>query len=160
MRNLQDFCAVCQRRIEAILDPYLPNDLPYRLRERFDFYWERINIPRWILVAYLIANRQIKDLANDIKFNPSEEFYNTVAKYLGAYMVQNTMPPKAITGAILNLADDYLSNRPIDLRAGDYLGHPKLHKKKPVNTCLNSRGYPTEYRDLSIHCWLGTNTPM
>ena len=128
MRNLSGFCAVCQRRIKEVLDPYLPDQIPH-----FDtdllFQWQHVIIPRWILVAYLIINERMKDLAQNIKFKPSKEFYNTVTKYLGAYMVKNTMPPKEIAGAILNLADDYLANRPMNLRAGDYLAIQNFIKK-------------------------------
>lgn len=128
MRNLSSFCAVCQRQIREVLDPYLPH-IPHIDWGDLLYDWRHILLPRWILVAYLIFNERIKDLARDLRFKPSKEFYNTVSKHLGAYMVKNTMPPKEIAGAILNLADDYLANRPMNLKAGDYLAIQNFIKK-------------------------------
>jgi hypothetical protein len=122
MRNLTTFCAVCQQQIISILQPYMPLVEPEILKDLFvDFREHHIIVPRWILVAYLIINWRMKDIAEQIKVKPSRAFYSTVANHLGAYLVQDVMPPEEIAGAILNMADDYLANRPMNLRAGDYL---------------------------------------
>ena len=76
---------------------------------------------RWILVAYLIINWNIKELAEGIKIKPDKEFYAVVAKYLSAYTQEGVMPPAEIAPAILNLADDMLADRPMNMRAGDYI---------------------------------------
>jgi hypothetical protein len=121
MRNLSNFCAVCQLRIKQVLRPYLP-EVFHIDPLRFEFYpWRIKPLDRWILVAYLILNERMQDLVDKYRFKPGKEFYNTVAQYLGAYIVKKTMPPKEIASAILNLADDFLGNRPMTLRAGDYI---------------------------------------
>ena len=124
MRNLVGFCAVCRRRLGQVLSPYLPlnHDLD-RFCDILEHYvlWPKIILPRWILVAYLLVNWRMKDLAENLKFHPSKEFYDTVAHHLGAYLVKDTMPPEEIAVPILNMADDYLANRPMNLKAGDYL---------------------------------------
>jgi hypothetical protein len=121
MRNLTAFCAVCQQQIMDTLQPYLPY---FHVRPWDELLFEipeHIIIPRWILVAYLIINWRMKDIAEQIKVKPGREFYATVTKHLGAYIVKDVMPPKDIAGAILNMADDFMANRPMNLRAGDYI---------------------------------------
>lgn len=76
---------------------------------------------RWIWVAYLIINPDLKGLADKIKISPSKEFYATINKHIRAYVDGGVMPPDDIAPAILNLADDYLAGRQMNLRAGDYI---------------------------------------
>lgn len=121
MRNLTSFCAVCRRQIVDTLEPYVPHFHFHPWDEMLFEIPEHIIIPRWILVAYLIINWRMKDIAEQIKVKPGREFYATIAKHLGAYIVNDVMPPDEIAGAILNMADDYMANRPMNLRAGDYI---------------------------------------
>jgi len=78
-------------------------------------------LERWILVAYLIINWRVKDLAERVQVRPERDFYEVVAKHLSAYVQESVMPPEDIAPAILNLADDYMAGRPMNLRAGDYI---------------------------------------
>ncbi|MFB0546563.1 MAG: hypothetical protein ACETWB_06605 [Anaerolineae bacterium] len=78
-------------------------------------------LERWILVAYLIINWRAKELAERIQVRPGKEFYGVVAEHLRAYVQEGVMPPDDIAPAILNLADDYMAGRPMNLRAGDYI---------------------------------------
>jgi hypothetical protein len=78
-------------------------------------------LERWILVAYLIINWNIKDLAERIKVKPNRAFYEVVSKHVAAYVKEGVMPPEDIAPAILNLADDFMANKPMNLRAGDYI---------------------------------------
>lgn len=78
-------------------------------------------IERWILVAYLIINWRVKDLAERIQVRPEKGFYEVVAKHLRAYVQEGVMPPDDIAPAILNIADDYMAGRSMNLRAGDYI---------------------------------------
>jgi hypothetical protein len=134
MRNLTTFCAVCQRKIKEVLQPYMPiihfPDFEH-IEEYFDpsWIWRHRYIPRWVLVAYLITNWKVIDVARNFKMQPSRMFYNTVAKHLGAYLNKNVMPPKEIAGPIMNLADDYLANRQMTLKAGDYIALQNFAKK-------------------------------
>jgi len=81
-----------------------------------EWIWER-----WTWVMYLIINWDIKQLAERIKVRPDERFYKVVDKHMRAYLEENKMPPDEIAPAILNLADDYMAGRPMNLRAGDYI---------------------------------------
>ena len=78
-------------------------------------------LERWILVAYLIINWNIAGLAERLKVKPNKAFYEVVSKYITAYVKEGVMPPEDIAPAILNLADDYMANKPMNLRAGDYI---------------------------------------
>lgn len=78
-------------------------------------------LERWILVAYLIINWRVKDLAERIRGAPNKRFYEVVDKYIRAYVEEGVMPPEDVAPAILNLADDYMAGRPLNLRAGDYI---------------------------------------
>jgi hypothetical protein len=78
-------------------------------------------LERWILVAYLIINWHVKDLADKIQIGPGKDFYKVVTNHLSAYVQEGKMPPDDIAPAILNLADDYMAGRPMNLRAGDYI---------------------------------------
>ena len=76
---------------------------------------------RWILVAYLIINWRIRELGEHIKVHPGKEFFELTAKHLRAYVQDAKLPPDDIAPAILNIADDYMAGRPMNLRAGDYI---------------------------------------
>ena len=130
MRNLADFCAVCEGRIKEILEPYMPDTIhvPWEIPpEIFEHYqWRHVFIPRWMLVAYLLVNWRMKGLVNEMRVQPSKQFYETVTEHLSAYINKNKMPPAPIASDIINLADDFMANRPMNLRAGDYLAIQKF----------------------------------
>jgi len=78
-------------------------------------------VERWSKIAYLIINPNIKDIASRFKMEPSAKFHEAVAKYLNEYMYENKMPPEEIAPAILNMADDLMAGRQMQIRAGDYI---------------------------------------
>jgi hypothetical protein len=71
-------------------------------------------------IAYLII-LDLKELAEAVKYKPDEKFYNFINEHMNTYLNERKMPPAPIAGAIMNLADDYMSDRPITIRAGDYI---------------------------------------
>lgn len=50
-----------------------------------------------------------------------KEFNDVVNKYVNDYIFKKKMPPAEIATAIMNIADDYLDNRELVLKAGDYI---------------------------------------
>jgi hypothetical protein len=78
-------------------------------------------LERWILVAYLIINWRVKDLAERVQIAPERKFYSVVAKYMKSYLKDGVMPPEDIAPAILNIADDYMAGNSLNVRAGDYI---------------------------------------
>lgn len=78
-------------------------------------------LERWIIVAYLIINWRMKDLAKRIQIKPDIEFFKVVSEHLTAYVKNDIMPPEDIAPAIMNLADDHMAGRKMNLRAGDYI---------------------------------------
>lgn len=77
-------------------------------------------IPDW-------HGKLIKDI---IVSNMDKEFSEVAAKYVNAYIFDKKMPPVAIAGAIINIADDVLNNREPVLRAGDYIALQNYAKAK------------------------------
>jgi hypothetical protein len=75
----------------------------------------------WMKVAYLIINWNIKDLVRQIEIKPEQRFYEVISKHVNAYVQDGVMPPEDIAPAILNIADDFMAGRAINLRAGDYI---------------------------------------
>lgn len=56
-----------------------------------------------------------------INIKPSKEFGEFVMEQVNAYVFEKREPPKQIAPAIMNIADDYLNNREVVIRSGDYL---------------------------------------
>lgn len=86
----------------------------------------RVLIPEWItkrwcVACYLIINWRIKDLVERIQVEPDANFYKVAAKHLYEYAYNDTMPPEEIAPTIMNLAEDLLSGKPVNFRAGDYI---------------------------------------
>ena len=79
-------------------------------------------LDRRIWVYYLvIVDKLAHQFGNVLEARPDESFYDTFAKHVEAYVKEGKAPPKAIEGAVLNAADDYLAGRDVTLRAGDYI---------------------------------------
>lgn len=79
-------------------------------------------LDRRIWVYYLvILDKVSQKLGPHLDVRPDERFYETFSKHVEAYLKEGKAPPKAIEGAVLNAADDFLAGREIALRAGDYI---------------------------------------
>lgn len=81
---------------------------------------------RWIIVAYLIIKDQLERIEAS-KINP--KVINEIDKHVAAYVNEGIEPPKAITTAIQNFADDFIATGEITIRAGDYLSIQKFVRK-------------------------------
>lgn len=57
-------------------------------------------------------------------------FIDTVEKYVNAYIFDKKVPPTQISAAIMNIADDVLSNREPVVRAGDYIAIQNFIREK------------------------------
>lgn len=73
----------------------------------------------WIKYLVLV-NWHVKDHAQLIEKAPDAAFQKFVVEHLENYLA-GKQPPAAITGAIMNLADEHLSGGEATLRAGDYI---------------------------------------
>jgi hypothetical protein len=78
-------------------------------------------IDRWMEVAYLVINGGGDGIAKVVEYKPDKEFYEVVNTNLHRYINEGELPPREITPAILNIADDYMAGRRLTLRAGDYI---------------------------------------
>jgi hypothetical protein len=80
----------------------------------------------WLLerrqrVMYLIVNWDVKELGRAVRVAPDAKFNTMVADYIRGYVEKGVMPPDDIAPAILNMADDYMADRDVAIRAGDYI---------------------------------------
>jgi molybdopterin converting factor small subunit len=79
-------------------------------------------LDRRIWVYYLvILDKFAEKLGPQLQVRPDERFFEVLSKHVEAYLKEGKAPPKAIEGAVLNAADDFLAGRDISLRAGDYI---------------------------------------
>lgn len=58
---------------------------------------------------------------NIIVGNPGREFQEVTNKHVNAYIFEQKAPPPEIAGAVMNIADDFLNDREIIMRSGDYI---------------------------------------
>src|SRR5512146_3016922 len=78
--------------------------------------------PRWWEVAYLIVGPDgwlSDELAKFIQIAPDERFNEVITQYVSSYVQEGKMPPTEIAPAILNLVDDVMAGRKMNIRAGD-----------------------------------------
>ena len=86
-------------------------------------------LKRWIQVAYLVLNGPVVAITDVMQIKPDSAFFNVIAEHMTAYLKKEQMPPAEIESAILNLADDHMSGRPMTLRAGDYIAIQTFMRK-------------------------------
>lgn len=60
-------------------------------------------------------------LRDRLEVIPDEKFQKVISGYLDAYIHKGEKPPEDIAVSIMNMADDYLAGKPLDMRAGDYI---------------------------------------
>ncbi len=89
------------------------------LRPKLSF--EEMMHKRWCLACYLVINWKIKDLVEQVQVTIPAQTYSEIANHLYAYVNENKMPPAAIAPTILNLAEDYIAGKPVEIKAGDYI---------------------------------------
>jgi hypothetical protein len=63
-----------------------------------------------------------------------DEIQPTIEKYLLAYLQKGVKPPATIAPAILNMADDYISGKTLDLRPGDHFAIQNYLRRKKTTT--------------------------
>jgi hypothetical protein len=93
-------------------------------------------VPYWWRFAYLIPDIFDKhpDLGDDFSKviqGQDNGFVAYVNKYVEAYLDNGAMPPAAIVGPIMNLAEDIKAGREAVMRVGDYMAiRNEMHAKK------------------------------
>lgn len=66
---------------------------------------------------------------NILTGDAGKEFNDVVNKYVNNYIFKKKMPPAEIATAIVNIADDYLNEREVVLKAGDYIALQSFVRK-------------------------------
>jgi len=83
-------------------------------------------VPWWWRIAYLIPDifKTHPELEGDftkVFEGKDTAFRQFVEKHLQAYIEKGTLPPAAIVGPIVNIAEDVMAGREPVIRAGDYI---------------------------------------
>lgn len=74
------------------------------------------------IVMYLvIPEKYMSKYAKVLEVKPTERFFEMIRQNVMAYVGKGKEPPKAIAGAIMNIADDMVAGREVSIRAGDYI---------------------------------------
>lgn len=74
------------------------------------------------VVMYLvIIDQLVKKEAGLLKTRATEQFFSMVHEHVMAYVLEGKEPPAQIAGAVMNIADDVMAGREVEIRAGDYI---------------------------------------
>lgn len=85
---------------------------------------------RWCLACYLVINWKIKDLVERVNVTIPAEVYKQIGEHLYAYVNEDKMPPVEIAPTILNMAEDFATGKPVQIKAGDYIAIQNFMRSK------------------------------
>jgi hypothetical protein len=75
----------------------------------------------WCLASYLIINWKVPEIRELAELELPESFTKAIAQYVYDYVYEDKMPPDAIAQTVLNISEDMMAGRTVQLRAGDYI---------------------------------------
>jgi hypothetical protein len=84
----------------------------------------------WCLASYLILNVNIKELVELGDRELPESFVKKMAGFVHGYLYEDKVPPAEIQQTVLNVSEDLLAGREVQLRAGDYIAVQKYFRGK------------------------------
>ena len=64
-----------------------------------------------------------------IDARPDARFFEELNQHVEAYLDEGKAPPDAIASAVMNVADDVLAGRDVQLKAGDYIALQNFMRK-------------------------------
>jgi hypothetical protein len=77
---------------------------------------------RRIRIYYLIILDRLKLRYKDVlEARPDSRFFEELNRHATAFVNEGKAPPEAIASAVMNVADDVLAGREVQLKAGDYI---------------------------------------
>ena len=82
----------------------------------------------WCLASYLILNIHFGDLVELAEKELPQTFARDMAQHVYAYIYQNKRPPAEIEQTVLNVSEDFMAGRQVQLRAGDYIAAQKFFR--------------------------------
>jgi hypothetical protein len=84
----------------------------------------------WCLASYLILNVNFGDLVELGERELPESFSKKMAGLVYGYLYEDKLPPQEIQQTVLNVSEDLLAGREVQLRAGDYIAVQKFLRTK------------------------------
>lgn len=82
----------------------------------------------WCLASYLILNFNLGDLVKLGERELPATFSKEMARHVNGYIYENKMPPTEIQQTVLNVSEDLIAGRQVQLRAGDYIAAQKFFR--------------------------------
>lgn len=103
--------------------------MPHRLPFRPIWIQRETILDRRIRVYYLIIlDRVAEHLGERVQVEPDERFFKVLGEHVERYL-ETGEAPQELQSVIMNVADDYLADREIVLRAGDYIALQSFARK-------------------------------
>jgi hypothetical protein len=84
----------------------------------------------WCLASYLILNVNLGDLVELGERELPEAFSKKMAGLVYGYLYEDKVPPLEIQQTVLNVSEDLLAGREVQLRAGDYIAVQRYFRAK------------------------------
>jgi hypothetical protein len=75
----------------------------------------------WCLASYLIINWDLQELVDLADRELPASFTKELATHVYGYLYEAKMPPAELQQVVLNVAEDVVAGRNVQLRAGDYI---------------------------------------
>ena len=75
----------------------------------------------WCLASYLIINWNLQELVELAERELPARFTKELATHVYGYLYEEKMPPAELQQVVLNVAEDIVAGRDVQLRAGDYI---------------------------------------
>ncbi len=82
----------------------------------------------WCLASYLILNVHFGDLVELAEKELPESFVKEMARHVYGYLYENKLPPAEIQQTVLNVSEDLMAGRAVQMRAGDYIAAQKFFR--------------------------------
>ncbi len=82
----------------------------------------------WCLPSYLIINHHFGDLVQLGDRELPAGFSKEMARHVYGYLYEGVKPPAEIEQTVLNVSEDLMAGRQVQLRAGDYISAQRFFR--------------------------------
>jgi hypothetical protein len=86
---------------------------------------DRRNWVKYLIIIDAVA----KQWGDILKVRPDAKFFEVLNKHVDAYVNGGVLPPAEIASVVMNIGDDIMSGRDIEMKAGDYIAVQNFVRK-------------------------------
>ncbi|MGD8777872.1 MAG: hypothetical protein PVH88_02805 [Ignavibacteria bacterium] len=84
-------------------------------------------------IMYLIViDKMLSRFREEMIVRPTEKFQDMIHEEVMSHVIDGKEPPEEIRTTVMNLADDMMSGREVNLRAGDYIALMNYARQKKM----------------------------